>query len=188
MRTAIRLDECPTFDVARVLSNELDLPLIIYHGIDERYPYASYRHHRFLLEGAADVEMRSEKFAIKHLVHVARENNRIPALLDLAKDSAYVVTDMVDLEPWKEWTKSVTMITSVVEVDSHCVLPRPVFGRSRDRPFRFRNSTKKKISKRLELEWPKLHLKVRPLPEDWEPPFEPVSPLRIAKRWGEIYP
>ena len=73
MRTAIRLDECPTFDVARVISDELDLPLIIYHGIDERYPYASYRHHRFLLEGAADVEMRSKKFAVKHLVHVARE-------------------------------------------------------------------------------------------------------------------
>ena len=45
--------------------------------------------------------MRSKKFAVKHLVHVARENNRSPALLDLAKDSAVVVTDMVDLEPWK---------------------------------------------------------------------------------------
>ncbi len=184
MRTAIRLDECPTFDVARVISDQLDLPLIIYHGIDERYPYASYRHHRFLLEGAADVEIRSKKFAIKHLVHVSRENNRSPVLLDLAKDSAVVVTDMVDLEPWKEWTNSVTMITSVVEVDSHCVLPRPVFGKSRDRPFRFRDSTKKKMSKRLEFEWPKLSLKVGTLPEDWDPPFEPISPVKELQKDG----
>ena len=45
MRSAIRLQESPTFDVARVAARSLDLPLLIYHGIDERYPYAvSYTH------------------------------------------------------------------------------------------------------------------------------------------------
>ena len=50
MRGAIRLDECPTFDVARLISDSLNLPLLVYQGIDERYPHASYRHHRFLME------------------------------------------------------------------------------------------------------------------------------------------
>ena len=37
MRTAIRLDECPTFDTARLAANSLGVPLLVYHGIDERY-------------------------------------------------------------------------------------------------------------------------------------------------------
>ena len=59
MRAALRLDENPTFDVARTLANGLGLPLLVYQGIDGRYPHASYRHHRFLLEGAADVAHRA---------------------------------------------------------------------------------------------------------------------------------
>ena len=35
MRGAIRLDECPTFDVARLISDSLNLPLLVYQGIDE---------------------------------------------------------------------------------------------------------------------------------------------------------
>ena len=72
MRTAIRLDECPTFDTARLAANSLEVPLLVYHGIDERYQYASYRHHRFLLEGAADVADRAESLRVDHLVHVSR--------------------------------------------------------------------------------------------------------------------
>ena len=103
MRTAIRLDECPTFDTARLAANSLGVPLLVYHGIDERYQYASYRHHRFLLEGAADVADRAESLRVDHLVHVSREGSRGPYLVELAKESGLVVTDMVDLHPWKEW-------------------------------------------------------------------------------------
>ena len=72
MRAALRLDENPTFDVARTIAEDLSLPLVIYQGIDERYPHASYRHHRFLLEGAADVAHRAEELGIRHVLHVAR--------------------------------------------------------------------------------------------------------------------
>jgi len=136
MRTAIRLDECPTFDTARLAANSLGVPLLVYHGIDERYQYASYRHHRFLLEGAADVADRAESLRVDHLVHVSREGNRGPYLVDLAKESGLVVTDMVDLQPWKKWAEKVSEVCCLIEVDSHCVLPRPVFGKSLDRPFK----------------------------------------------------
>ena len=100
MRTAIRLDECPTFDTAVHIASTKDVPLLIYHGIDERYPQASYRHHRFLLEGAADVADRAESLSVDHIVHVSRKGTRGPYLLDLAKESGLVITDMVDLDPW----------------------------------------------------------------------------------------
>ena len=142
MRAALRLDENPTFDVARIVAKNLNLPLLIYQGIDERYPHASYRHHRFLLEGAADVAHRAKELGVDHLLHVAREGHRTPNLLNLSQEAAIIVTDLVDLSPWSDWTKSLTRVRSVIEVDAHCVLPRPVFGRSCDRPFRFRDATK----------------------------------------------
>ena len=175
MRTAIRLDECPTFDTARHASNALGVPLLIYHGIDERYPYSSYRHHRFLLEGAADVADRAESIGVDHLVHVSREGSRGSFLIDLAKESGLVFTDMVDLEPWKGWTVSVSDCCTLVEVDSHCVLPRPVFGKSKDRPFRFRQATKHEMRERAVRNWPISRAEIERMPENWEPPFEPVD-------------
>ena len=175
MRTAIRLDECPTFDTARHAANSLGVPLLVYHGIDERYRYASYRHHRFLLEGAADVADRADALSIDHLVHVSREGSRGPYLVDLAKESGLVITDMVDLQPWKKWAERVSEVCCLVEVDSHCVLPRPVFGKSMDRPFKFRKATDDEMRARVGRNWPIFRDEVRRMPESWNPPFEPVD-------------
>ena len=175
MRTAIRLDECPTFDTARHAANSLGVPLLVYHGIDERYRYASYRHHRFLLEGAADVADRADALNIDHLVHVSREGSRGPYLVDLAKESGLVITDMVDLQPWKKWAERVSEVCCLVEVDSHCVLPRPVFGKSMDRPFKFRKATDDEMRARVGRNWPVFRDEVRRMPEPWNPPFEPVD-------------
>ena len=175
MRTAIRLDECPTFETAVHIASEQDIPLLIYHGIDERYPHASYRHHRFLLEGAADVADRAESLSVDHIVHVSRRGYRGPYLLDLAKESGLVITDMVDLEPWVSWSEKVSEICCLVEVDSHCVLPRPVFGKTTDRPYKFREATKKEMKRRASLKWPRMRLRPKRMPKSWNPPFEPVD-------------
>ena len=185
MRTAIRLDECPTFDTARHAANSLGLPLLVYHGIDERYKYASYRHHRFLLEGAADVADRAESLRVDHLVHVSREGSRGPYLVELAKESGLVITDMVDLQPWEKWAGKVSEVCSLVEVDSHCVLPRPVFGKSMDRPFRFRKATEEEMHARVTRNWPIVRDEVRRMPESWRPPFEAVDVrLELSKDGG----
>jgi deoxyribodipyrimidine photolyase/predicted NAD/FAD-dependent oxidoreductase len=175
MRAALRLDENPTFDVARTLANRLDLPLLVYQGIDERYPHASYRHHRFLLEGAADVSHRAAELGVKHVLHVARDGHREPVLLRLADEAAVVVTDLVDLPPWSEWTQSVARTRTVIEVDAHCVLPRTVFGRTADRPFRFRDATKRAMKQRMGQPWPRCDHETLPWPESWEPPFTPID-------------
>ena len=184
MRAAIRLDENPTFDAARMIAESLRLPLLIYQGLDERYPHASYRHHRFLLEGAADVAHHAKELGVKHLLHVSREGHREPNLLRLAQDAAVIVTDLVDVTPWSDWTKSVTRTRPVIEVDSHCVLPRPVFGRSLDRPFRFRDATKKEMKRRKTQRWPQSNHEIIRFPEDWMPPFKPVDASMELRKDG----
>ena len=54
MRTAVRGHENPALDVALHIGAHLDLPVFVYHALSERYPYASDRHHRFILEGARE--------------------------------------------------------------------------------------------------------------------------------------
>ena len=184
MRAALRLDENPTFDVARTMANALGLPLIVYQGIDERYPHASYRHHRFLLEGAADVAHRAEELGVKHVLHVAREGHRESALLRLAEEAAVVVTDLVDLEPWSAWTEAVSNVRQTVEVDAHCVLPRPVFGRTADRPFRFKDATKREMKRRMGQPWPACKVDLPTLPEAWTPPFTPVDAAHELRKDG----
>lgn len=185
MRTAIRLEESPTFDTARHLASSLGVPLLVYHGIDERYQYASYRHHRFLLEGAADVADMAESIGVDHIVHVSREGFRGPYLLELAKQSGLVITDMVDLNPWNNWAEKVSDHCCLVEVDSHCVLPRPVFGKSKDRPFRFRDATKDEMRARVSRNWPLIRNKPLRMPESWKPPFDPVDVrLEMSKDGG----
>ena len=61
---------------------------------------------------------------------------------------------------------------AVVEVDGHCVIPMPLFGRSVDRPFKFRDATKKLRKQRLQRRWPNLDLPVEAY--GGELPFEPV--------------
>tara|TARA_B100001564_G_scaffold240250_1_gene203298 strand:- start:2197 stop:4521 length:2325 start_codon:yes stop_codon:yes gene_type:complete len=184
MRAALRLDENPTFDVARTIAKELNVPLIVYHGVDERYPHASYRHHRFLLEGAADVAHRAKEIGVDYFLHVTRNGHREPALLDLADDAAVVVTDMVSLLPWSDWTASVARKRTVVEVDAHCVLPRPAFGRTKDRPFRFRNATKREMKRRMDLHWPRCNHGIIRIPIGWKPPFTPVDAAAELRKDG----
>ncbi len=93
MCTGTRIDENPALDVARFLALELNLPLLIYQGLSERYDYASDRHHAFILEGARDVQLEVEAAGLCYAVHLERTQNRQPQLISLAKQAAVVITE-----------------------------------------------------------------------------------------------
>lgn len=59
MRTAVRGHENPALDVAITRANDRGVPVLVYHGVSERHPYPSDRHHAFILEGARDVSPAS---------------------------------------------------------------------------------------------------------------------------------
>ena len=93
---------------------------------------------------------------------------------ELAQQASMVVTDLFPLPPWTDWVRAVADLTKgpVVEVDGHCVIPMPLYGRSVDRPFKFRDGTKKLRKQRLQRRWPEMDLKVEAY--DGDLPFEPV--------------
>ena len=174
LKSLFRVHENPVVDVGRWMAHHHGRPLLIYHGLDERYPHASLRHHNVVLDAVVDLHHGFKKQGLRYVFHLAREGHRPSAMNELAKQASMVVTDLFPLPPWTTWVRSVADSATgpTVEVDGHCVLPMPLFGRSVDRPFKFRNATKKWRKQRLQRAWPALDLQVKAY--DGALPFEPV--------------
>ncbi|GIR07976.1 MAG: hypothetical protein CM15mP18_3050 [Methanobacteriota archaeon] len=61
-------------------------------------------------------------------------------------------------------------------MDAHCVLPRPVFGRGGEPPFRFKDATKREMKRRMGQPWPRCTANLEPL--------SPLGRLHSAGRCG----
>ena len=174
LKSLFRVHENPVVDVARWMAHHHGRPLLIYHGLDERYPHASLRHHNVVMDAAVDLHRGFSKQGLRYVFHLARDGHRPPAMKILAQRASMVVTDLFPLPPWTEWVRAVADLTGgpVVEVDGHCVIPMPLYGRSVDRPFKFRDGTKKLRKQRLQRRWPEIDVEVEAY--DGDLPFEPV--------------
>jgi len=180
LKSLFRVHENPVLDVGRWMAHHHDKPLLVYHGLDERYPHANLRHHAMVMDSAVDLAKGCAKLGLRYAFHLARKDHREPALKVLAEQASMVVTDLFPLPPWTDWVEAVASASNgpTVEVDGHCVIPMPLYGKSVDRPFKFRDATKKLRKARLQRPWPKLDLPVRPYLADL--PFTPVDPKDLA--------
>jgi len=178
-RTAVRADENPALDAAVAIAERLSLPVFVYHALSERYPYASDRHHRFILEGARDFATALRERGIGTAFHLEREGHRGPHLLTLASRAALVVTELMPVAPLAAWTAAVRTAsgTPVWQVDTACVVPVTLTTTGYDRAFVYRDATARLRRERLSTPW-------RDVPNTGasfvpDLPFEPVD-LDIA--------
>ena len=178
-RTASRATENPALDVALTVGNALGLPVLAYHAVSERYPYASDRHHWFILEGMRDLADAYAERGVAYACHVERPGHRGPWLRVLADTAALVVTEHLPVPPLAQWTAALARATPtpVWAVDTACVVPMPLVPRAFDRAFAFRDATARLRRDRLARPW----MDVAPAvpPADVPLPFTPVD-LRTA--------
>ncbi|MBM4361212.1 MAG: deoxyribodipyrimidine photo-lyase, partial [Deltaproteobacteria bacterium] len=153
MRTAVRGHENPALDVALSLANARRVPLLVYHAVSERYPYASDRHHTFILQGARDVARELAARGIPYALHVERPLHRGPHLRTLAERALAVVTEDFPLDPLRGWTQALAEHALVAAVDTACVVPMKLVGRAYDRAFAFERATKALRAARLDAPW-----------------------------------
>ncbi|MCC5888042.1 MAG: FAD-dependent oxidoreductase [Gammaproteobacteria bacterium] len=176
MRVAMRSQDNPALEAALTLAHALDRPLLVYQGLSERYPFASDRHHRFILEGARDVASALAERGVAYAFHLERPDHRGDHLLQLAAESAAVVTEIFPWKPLADWTSTLARRADcgVLAVDSSCLVPMPrVDARSCDRAFRFRDATAS--LRRRALEAPPFE-SLPAVPGDLpDLPFEPVD-------------
>jgi photolyase PhrII len=155
MRTAVRAHENPALDVALLLGRELQRPVFVYHALSERYPYASDRHHTFILEGARDVEAECAQRGIGYAFHLERPGHRTPALKLLAARASVVITETMPVPPLDWLTDGLAdgCPCPVWSVDTACVVPMPLVGKAHTRAFAFRDDTAAIRRERLTRPW-----------------------------------
>tara|TARA_B110000444_G_scaffold261020_1_gene310534 strand:- start:6218 stop:8071 length:1854 start_codon:yes stop_codon:yes gene_type:complete len=182
LKSSFRLHENPAIEVGRHIATEHDLPLLIYHGIDERYPHASLRHHNMLLDAAVDMDAGCRESGLRYVLHVAREGHRPSVMKSFSQSASCIITDLFPLPPWTDWVESIASSAAcpVFDVDCHCVIPMPLFGKSVDRPFKFRDATKRLRKMRLQAAWPVCD--ANPQPYTGPLPFEPVNVVERVKQ------
>lgn len=188
LKSSFRTHEHPAVDVGKWIAHHQKRELLIYHGLDERYPHASLRHHNMILDAAVDMHRGFEQQGIRYSFHLARKGHRPAVMADFANQASMIITDLFPLPPWTDWVRSVAEKARcpVVEVDCHCVIPMPLYGRSVDRPFKFRDGTRRLRKQRVQRSWPILDL----TPEAYtgELPFAEISVepqlTNPAERWN----
>jgi len=175
LKSALRVHENPAIDIGLLVAERYQKSLLIYQAIDERYPHASLRHHNMLLDGARDLHSGCKSRGLRYVLHVARDNNRQAVVKTLANSASCIVTDLFPLPPWTHWVRRMAKSARcpVLEVDCHCVIPMTLFGKSVDRPFKFRDATKKMRKRLVQQTWPEIEVTVEPYTGDL--PFTPVD-------------
>ena len=155
MRVGVRGHDNPALDAALRAADALGLPVFVYHAVSERYPYASDRHHRFILEGARDVGVELAERGVGYALHVERPGHRGAHLKTLADQAALVVTEDLPVPPLTTWTARLRDATSTPlwAVDTACILPMRLVDEGYDRAFAFRNTHAEAREERLDAGW-----------------------------------
>ena len=176
MRTACRAHENPALDAALVAGKGLDRPVLVYQALSETYPFASDRHHTFILEGARDVQAEMARRGIGHVFHLERPDHRGSHLLKLAERAVMVVTEDMPVDPLRAWTGRLAGATAapVLAVDTACIVPMALTRRAYDRAFAFRKATERLRQARLTQPWDEEE-PAHPAFQPGDLPFEPLD-------------
>jgi photolyase PhrII len=171
---ALRSDENPALDAAIHIANRLQLPLLVYQGLSEKYRFASDRHHTFILEGARDLQASYARMGITFAINVERRNSKSSRLARLAASSDVLVTEDFPVEATKQWTDRIieSNVTAVLLVDTACVVPMRIVGKAYDRAFAFREATAGLYRDRIDRPWPAPPKNVQP---ETKLPFESLQ-------------
>ena len=126
MQASRRLERNHALDWALARAADARRPLVLYEGLRLDYPWASARHHRFVLEGMRDNRARAEDLGLAYWPFVETEPGAGRGLVArLAERAVLVVTDdfpcFVVPEQIEGLARRVT--TPVVAVDSNSIVP-----------------------------------------------------------------
>lgn len=126
----IRAFDNPTIDAAIATGNKLKLPVVVYHGLGQKYPHANDRLHRFITEASRSLAAEVEKRGLRCLNYIERPEKYEKGLIyRLGKDAAAIFTDDVPAYVARKQAASVASKIDVAffAVDASCVVPMNEF-------------------------------------------------------------
>lgn len=126
LQQALRARDNPVIDAAIRLGNELRLPVLVYHGLREDYPYASARLHRFILGGSRDVAKGCKQRGLACIQYVDRAEKRERGLVYrlAARAAAVVLEDQpAFVAQWQSERVAAKWNSAVFAVNAACLVP-----------------------------------------------------------------
>ncbi|EZP56777.1 deoxyribodipyrimidine photo-lyase [Sphingomonas sp. RIT328] len=131
LQQALRARDNPVIDAAVRLGNALRLPVLVYHGVREDYPYASDRLHRFILGAGRDLGAGCAARGLAFAGHVDRAERREPGLVHRlgAAAAAIVAEDQPTfVARWQAERVAARSDAPVYLVEAACLVPPAVIG------------------------------------------------------------
>ena len=126
LQQALRARDNPVIDAAVRLGNALSLPVLVYHGMREDYPFASARLHRFLVGLSRDLANDCEARGLACVQFVDRAAKREKGLVyRLASRAAAVVLEdqPAFVAQWQSERVAAKAKVPVIAVNAACVVP-----------------------------------------------------------------
>ncbi len=133
MQSTHRVEENWALRAAIRTANRLNRPLVVHQGLDPTYPYASDRHHTFILQGARETARRAESMGLHYQFTLRRRRDDDRRVLDRLAARAYVV--FTDLFPTagihaRSLRFANRVNCRVLAVESVCTVPSGVFTKA----------------------------------------------------------
>ena len=126
----LRAFDNPIIDAAIATGNKLNLPVVVYHGLGQKYPHASDRIHRFVVEASRSLAPEVEKRGLRCINYIERPAKFEKGLVyRLAADAAAILTDDVPAYIVRRQAVAVAekADVAVFAVDASCVVPMNEF-------------------------------------------------------------
>jgi len=132
-------------------ANKYHVPLVVYHGLNEDYSYASDRIHTFILQGVKELYQTFKKMGINYGFYLANGKKK-PALHDLMKKAVCVVSDDFPSFVTPYFNKKVAeqCPVSYTVVDSCTVVPMRYFPKQEWSAATIRSKIRKVLVEALE--------------------------------------
>jgi deoxyribodipyrimidine photo-lyase len=131
LQQALRATDNPVIDAALRLGNALDLPVLVYHGVREDYPYASDRLHHFILGASRDLASGCAVRGLAFARHIDRAGHREKGLVFRLGSAAVAI--VLEDQPtfvarWQAERVAARIGIPVYAVNAACLVPPAVLG------------------------------------------------------------
>ncbi len=174
LQQALRSHDNPVLDAAIRLGNALKLPVLVYHGLREDYPFASDRLHRFVVGASRDVAKGCAERGLACVQYVDRPAKRERGLVyRLASQAAALILEdqPAFVAQWQAERVAARSSAAVFAVNAACLVPPAALeqGVGTTSAFRRRHEKAREEWRSWTDEVPDLPPYNRPLP--YEPDY-----------------
>eukprot|EP00944_MAST-04C_sp_MAST-4C-sp1_P001158 g1158.t1 len=193
MLNTLRGHENPALEVAIQLSNALNLPILVYTMLNDKWEHATERRFTFMLEALRSVsnELRSKQNIPLAVCAQCKARTYKPWHLTLgSRNAAAIVIDEPYTEPYVTISNRLKRVLAPsIAVDNACILTPQAVRPGLDRAYKFLNATKSKRNSRLSwiVQENKLdeHLQIKSNELYQNLPFETVDLCSTARTHEE---